>query len=483
MYVKDFDGNGAVEQIISMYNGGVSYPLPLRDDLLQRAAVPQAALPDLQGLRAEDGHGHLHAAGAVGARVAQEGVHLRDVAGAQQRRRIVHARAAAGRGAARAGVRNSRRPTVDQRRRSTDLLLAGNFDGFKPEIGRMSASYGLLLRGDGTGSSRRCARRRADSSSPARRATLRACARRAAICIVVSAEQRSPLVFRAARTTSPLRRCGRRPPGRPDARPMSFTPPLMNVLNRHVAAVLAAAVSVIAAPALAQAPLTVASPDSRTAVHVEIRGGHLVYSVTRDRRALLLPSMLGFEFRGAPTLRDGLRITGTRRVDLRRDVDAAVGRGRSRARSPQRAAGRRSSRRRLPAGSSTFVVRAFNDGIGFRYEVPAQPALGDFEISDELTEFTFADNAKSWWIPSNRPRLDRSECLYSSSPVSVIDSMQTPFTMETRDGKTFHGDSRGESRRLCADVPGWPAHGRVARCKSRSRPGRTATRCAVTRRS
>ncbi len=32
-----------------------------------------------------------------------------------------------------------------------DLLLAGNFDGVKPEIGRMSAGYGLLLRGDGKG--------------------------------------------------------------------------------------------------------------------------------------------------------------------------------------------------------------------------------------------------------------------------------------------------------------------------------------------
>jgi hypothetical protein len=32
-----------------------------------------------------------------------------------------------------------------------DLLLAGNFDGFRPEIGRMSASYGLLLRGNGKG--------------------------------------------------------------------------------------------------------------------------------------------------------------------------------------------------------------------------------------------------------------------------------------------------------------------------------------------
>jgi len=31
------------------------------------------------------------------------------------------------------------------------LLLAGNFDGVKPEIGRMSTSYGLFLRGDGKG--------------------------------------------------------------------------------------------------------------------------------------------------------------------------------------------------------------------------------------------------------------------------------------------------------------------------------------------
>ncbi|MEP6904667.1 MAG: hypothetical protein ABI875_01210, partial [Gemmatimonadales bacterium] len=32
-----------------------------------------------------------------------------------------------------------------------DLLLAGNFDGVKPEIGRMSSSYGLFLHGDGKG--------------------------------------------------------------------------------------------------------------------------------------------------------------------------------------------------------------------------------------------------------------------------------------------------------------------------------------------
>ncbi len=32
-----------------------------------------------------------------------------------------------------------------------DLLLAGNFDGVKPELGRMSAGYGLFLKGNGKG--------------------------------------------------------------------------------------------------------------------------------------------------------------------------------------------------------------------------------------------------------------------------------------------------------------------------------------------
>jgi hypothetical protein len=32
-----------------------------------------------------------------------------------------------------------------------DLLIAGNFDGVQPQIGKMSAGYGLYLQGDGKG--------------------------------------------------------------------------------------------------------------------------------------------------------------------------------------------------------------------------------------------------------------------------------------------------------------------------------------------
>ena len=61
----------------------------------------------------------------------------------------------------------------------------------------------------------------------------------------------------------------------------------------------------------AQNQLRVQSPDGRTVVTVEVREGGLFYSIQRDNRPLFLPSRLGFEFQGAPPLRDGLRITGS----------------------------------------------------------------------------------------------------------------------------------------------------------------------------
>ena len=188
--------------------------------------------------------------------------------------------------------------------------------------------------------------------------------------------------------------------------------------------------------ASAQAQLRVASPDGRNEATVEIHEGKLYYSLRRDGRALLLPSLLGFEFQGAAPLRDGLRLVDTSRNAVDETWTQPWGEV-ARVRDHHNEL-RVAVAEAAPQGRRFAVVfRAFNDGVGFRYELPAQPTLQDFVITDELTEFALADDARAWWIPSNRPRLDRSEMLYSSSPVSVIDSVQTPLTLETRDGRTF----------------------------------------------
>jgi alpha-glucosidase len=184
------------------------------------------------------------------------------------------------------------------------------------------------------------------------------------------------------------------------------------------------------------AQVRVASPDGRNEVAVAILEDKLCYSLARDGRALILPSFLGLELRGAPRIRDGLRITDTTRQSHDEwwtqpwgEVARVHDHHNELAVSVQEAG---DSGRRF-----TLRIRAFDDGIGIRYELPEQPKLRDFEITDELTEFAFADNPRAWWIPSNRPRMDRSEMLYSSSPLSTLDSVQTPLTLESVDGRTF----------------------------------------------
>src|SRR5882762_629967 len=136
----------------------------------------------------------------------------------------------------------------------------------------------------------------------------------------------------------------------------------------------------------AQDRARVASPDGRNRVTVEIRDGALTYSVERDGRALLLPSRLGFAFQGAPPLRDSLRVVDTSSNVVDETWTQPWGEV---ARVRDHHHELRVSVAEVASPGRRFVVafRVFDDGIGFRYELPAQPGLGEFAITDELTEF------------------------------------------------------------------------------------------------
>ena len=98
--------------------------------------------------------------------------------------------------------------------------------------------------------------------------------------------------------------------------------------------------------------------------------------------------------------------------------------------------------------------KLFDDGLGFRYEIPKHNDLTQFNILDELTEFNFSEDSKSWWIPAYSYR--RYEFLYANTLISEIsrdkyselieplsinrigpESVHTPFTIERDDGITI----------------------------------------------
>ena len=136
-------------------------------------------------------------------------------------------------------------------------------------------------------------------------------------------------------------------------------------------------------PMAAQSTFRVSSPDGKNEVSVMVRDGALRYAVNRQGRPIVLPSRLGFEFRGAPPLGDSVRVVDSARTTVDESWTqpwGEVARVRDHHNELRVTAEETSARRRR--FSVTF--RVFDDGVGFRYELPAQAGLGDFEITDEL---------------------------------------------------------------------------------------------------
>jgi len=147
MYVKDFDGNGFPEQILTSYENGVSYPLVLRDELTAALPYLKSRYPkysDYAGQTVEQIFGSdLSDAVVKQAETLASALALNNGDGSFTLVPLP-------REAQIAPVYGILAGDFD-RDGKLDLLLAGNFDGVQPAIGRMNASYGLFLRGDGHG--------------------------------------------------------------------------------------------------------------------------------------------------------------------------------------------------------------------------------------------------------------------------------------------------------------------------------------------
>jgi alpha-glucosidase len=189
----------------------------------------------------------------------------------------------------------------------------------------------------------------------------------------------------------------------------------------------------LASVAHGQAPMRVLSPDGKNSLAVGLRDGVAYYTVDRGRKHIILPSRLGFTFRGTRPLGDSLRVVSSVRAS--RDTTWTLPWGEvARVRENYREIRVQFAETVAPRRHFTIAARAFDDGVAFRYEVADSGGFGDFEMTDELTEFTLADDARAWWIHANVPRPDRYEDLYSESPVSDLDTVQTPLTLEMQNG-------------------------------------------------
>ena len=172
---------------------------------------------------------------------------------------------------------------------------------------------------------------------------------------------------------------------------------------------------------------SVSSPDGSIKVDVSRDGSSLSYAVTVGGDTLIAPSRLGFDADGLTPAADAKMTvkhssfdqTWTQPWGENKEIrnhynevavtltDAAL--------------------------EYTVRVRAFDDGVAFRYEWNL--ASGDsVVVRDELTEFAFARPAMSWAIPAN---FDTYELEYRNVAVDDVTDANTPFTFEVDSAGIF----------------------------------------------
>jgi len=148
LYVNDFFGNGTLAQILTFYKHGVSYPVAGRDELVRLMPQLRSKYPSYASFGASHIEDIFPAAELKGATVLE----ARDFATsvALNKGDGTFDLQALPTEAQFAPVYAGLAEDFD-RDGHVDLLLGGNFYGVTPVQGRYDASYGLLLRGDGTG--------------------------------------------------------------------------------------------------------------------------------------------------------------------------------------------------------------------------------------------------------------------------------------------------------------------------------------------
>ncbi|NNK36871.1 MAG: glycoside hydrolase family 97 protein [Xanthomonadales bacterium] len=192
----------------------------------------------------------------------------------------------------------------------------------------------------------------------------------------------------------------------------------------------ALSLSLLAISPLVAAERTVASPDGRVEFSVSSdERGWLLYEVRFRGETVIEPSRLGLRFLE------------------QRDFDTGFGIERSAERIHDETWEQPWGERRLvrdhhreallhlaDANGLRFDlrVRVFDDGLGFRYEIPAQDGYEAVSIVDELTEFKLPGGSTAWWIPGRG--YNRYEYLYRKTDLDAIEMAHTPMTVRTAEG-------------------------------------------------
>lgn len=170
---------------------------------------------------------------------------------------------------------------------------------------------------------------------------------------------------------------------------------------------------------------TLKSPDGRISVGVDFdRQGIPRYIVAVDGKKFISPSQIGMEAEEAE-LDKGFAVTDVRREKVDEEWTQPWGENKQmRDRHNEMAVAMKNAE----GVELTLRFRAFDDGIGFRYEYSAP--VDSLTIVGDRTHFNFAEDGMSWSIGSY---FSGYELPYREQAISATENANTPFTFKMGD--------------------------------------------------
>lgn len=200
---------------------------------------------------------------------------------------------------------------------------------------------------------------------------------------------------------------------------------------------------------------SIKSPDGKIEITFKLDSvGQANYAVTRETNQIITPSGLGFEFKEWSEMKSGFEVINSTQEVIDETWDMPWGEQKAVRNNCNQLKielqETESSKRKL-----NIYFRAYNDGVAFRYEIPAHEGKKEIIITDENSAFRLTGDHLCWWIPGD---WDIYEHLYNTSRLSEIDAIaksdhvnlaqtyipenavNTPVTMKTEEGLylSFH---------------------------------------------
>ncbi|MEZ5428627.1 MAG: glycoside hydrolase family 97 protein [Pyrinomonadaceae bacterium] len=163
------------------------------------------------------------------------------------------------------------------------------------------------------------------------------------------------------------------------------------------------------------------SPDGKLELNFRINDeGTPVYRLAYKGKTVVRESRLGIELKDSADLMRGFRIVNSD-VSEKNEVWSPVW-GEVRAIRNQYREFAATLEQTVEGNLKRTIVlrfRLFDDGLGYRYEFPAQNDLKYFTVKEEATEINLTGDHKAFWIPGD---YDTNEYAYSTTRLSGITS-------------------------------------------------------------